>query len=139
MPTQQHIYIGQIFWGSNVFQTFPLLPRRTTFLSFRKWMSHHIDCQYLYSHMDDSTQLTDPQVCQPVPQFIRSRLVLRLPGFSIAYDVYTVILLYDHALTFGDECKYIWSQPTKRSSLWFCLNRYYAAIGVSTTSNNLPK
>ncbi|KAJ7208351.1 hypothetical protein GGX14DRAFT_454431 [Mycena pura] len=35
-----------------------------------------------------------------------------------------VIMIYDHALTFGTEVKYIWSSKLRLSTIWFLLVRY---------------
>lgn len=50
------------------------------------------------------------------------------PAFLI-YDLVSVtgcvILLWDHALTFGDELKYIWKRPIEVSKAVFLFNRYF--------------
>ncbi|THU96205.1 hypothetical protein K435DRAFT_101806 [Dendrothele bispora CBS 962.96] len=60
------------------------------------------------------------------------------PGHGFAQDILTVdymyllgtvILYWDHILTFGDEVKYIWFRPKISSSYWFFLNRYIAFFG----------
>ncbi|KAK7464730.1 hypothetical protein VKT23_005936 [Stygiomarasmius scandens] len=42
--------------------------------------------------------------------------------------VASVILYFDHLLTFGDEVAYIWLRPKIRSSYWFLLNRYMVEL-----------
>ncbi|KAJ6536458.1 hypothetical protein DFH09DRAFT_1401945 [Mycena vulgaris] len=42
----------------------------------------------------------------------------------------TVILCYDHMLSFSWEVTYIWTAGFRRSSLWFILVRYFALIST---------
>ncbi|KAJ6565767.1 hypothetical protein DFH09DRAFT_1363590 [Mycena vulgaris] len=38
----------------------------------------------------------------------------------------TVILSYDHLLTLGSECTYVWSAGRRRSVCWYLFVRYFA-------------
>lgn len=51
------------------------------------------------------------------------------------------LLLYDHALTFGNEVKYIWSTRRSFGSIVFLLNRYFAFIAniVVTAMQDVPR
>lgn len=42
--------------------------------------------------------------------------------------VATTIVLYDHAITFGQEVEYIWSKQISASKILFILNRYLAEL-----------
>ena len=44
------------------------------------------------------------------------------------------IILYDHAATFDDECRLIWTRPRKTISVIFLVSRYIALFAVSDSA-----
>jgi len=48
---------------------------------------------------------------------------------------FTVVLLYDHVLTFGEEVEFIWKQNMNIGTFLFLLNRYIPLINQVLTIN----
>jgi hypothetical protein len=43
----------------------------------------------------------------------------------MAHKVHTVVLYYDHLLTFGSEIERFWGTPLSLGNILFFLNRYF--------------
>ena len=49
---------------------------------------------------------------------------------TVADDRHTVIVYYDHLITFDSEYRYIWKRLGSPSSWLFLINRYFAFLSV---------